>query len=221
MSQLRGLLYEKQLKRTLQTETIESWLWNDIPEYNLRKSSILGDWNEYRWLRKTNKINNLPDLGADLLIKDKNTQKYTLIQCKNFTNSNVSIEHLAGFYTMMTHYGHLDGIVYYNFGISNNLKSMKQTNRVKFIKELYDEDTDDTNETNETNEILCEEIHTKIINKPFYYQIEAYEKLKESHRSILSLPCGMGKTITSMLIAKDYENIIIISPLIAHAEQNL
>jgi hypothetical protein len=66
MSQQRGYNYEKQIKTKLQTETVKSWLWNDIPEYDLRKSALLGDWNEHRWLRKSNKINNLPDLGADL-----------------------------------------------------------------------------------------------------------------------------------------------------------
>jgi superfamily II DNA or RNA helicase len=212
MSHIRGYNYEKQLKIKLQTENVKSWLWNDIPEYDLRKSDLLGDWNEHRWLRKTNKINNLPDLGADLLIKDENTQKYKLIQCKNFTNSNVSIDHLGGFYAMLTHYNHLDGIVYYNSGLSNNLKIMKETDKVKFIKETYID-----YENNEEKHKYYE----KIIDNPYYYQIEAYEKLKDSNRSILSLPCGMGKTLTSILIAKDYENIIIISPLIAHAEQNL
>ena len=31
----------------------------------------------------------------------------------------------------------------------------------------------------------------------------------------------MGKTLTSIMIAKEYDNIIIISPLIAYSKQNL
>lgn len=33
------------------------------------------------------------------------------------------------------------------------------------------------------------------------------------------MPCGTGKSLTSVLIAKDYKNIVLISPLISHSEQ--
>jgi len=39
--------------------------------------------------------------------------------------------------------------------------------------------------------------------------------------SILSIPCGMGKTYISSLLAKDYDNIIILSPLRCLAQQTL
>ena len=50
--------------------------------------------------------------------------------------------------------------------------------------------------------------------QPRDYQLEAIEILKNEKRSILSLPCGTGKTYTSYLIAKAkaYSNIIIIAP---------
>lgn len=40
-------------------------------------------------------------------------------------------------------------------------------------------------------------------------------------RAILHLPCGMGKTLTSMKISLNYDQIIIISPLREYCIQNL
>ncbi len=55
---------------------------------------------------------------------------------------------------------------------------------------------------------------------PRDYQIDAYNKLKGKFRTILQLPCGMGKTLISIMLAKDYKKVIIISNLKAHCEQN-
>jgi superfamily II DNA or RNA helicase len=54
---------------------------------------------------------------------------------------------------------------------------------------------------------------------PREYQIEAYNKIKESNRSILALPCGTGKTYISYLHSLDFNNVIILTPLIATTEQ--
>ena len=78
MNQYKGNLYEKQVKVYLQSATQKSWLWKDIPEKELRESSLLGDWNEHRWARKNNKINSLPDIGTDILLKICNENKYIL-----------------------------------------------------------------------------------------------------------------------------------------------
>jgi ATP-dependent helicase YprA (DUF1998 family) len=40
----------------------------------------------------------------------------------------------------------------------------------------------------------------KLLENPHYFQVEAYEKLKSEKRSILALPCGIGKTLTAMMI---------------------
>ena len=53
------------------------------------------------------------------------------------------------------------------------------------------------------------------------YQLQAFNKLSNKKTSILSLPCGMGKTYTSSLLAKHYDNIIILSPLRYLAFQTL
>ena len=55
--------------------------------------------------------------------------------------------------------------------------------------------------------------------KPREYQIEAYNKLKDINRSILSMPCGTGKTYVSFLLSLDYKNVFIMTPLISTTEQ--
>jgi superfamily II DNA or RNA helicase len=55
----------------------------------------------------------------------------------------------------------------------------------------------------------------------FQYQKDAYSALKGKHRTVLQMACGTGKTLVSILLAKDYKQNIIISPLKAYCEQNL
>lgn len=204
MNQLKGDKYENFIKIYLENDVDKTWLWKDIPEFILKESGLLGDWNKHRLVRKEIKINNIPDLGADILLKKNN--KYILVQCKNFDAKNyVNIHHLGGFYSMIAHY-QMDGIVYYTSKLSPNIKILKPNDKIEFIQKGIDDIVIPIN---------------KIISNPYYYQIEAYEKLKNCNRAILNLPCGMGKTLTSIMIAKGYDNIIVISPLIAYAKQNL
>jgi superfamily II DNA or RNA helicase len=212
MNQEKGNKYEFYIKKYLENQSDHAiaWLWKDIPEFYLKKSGLLGDWNEHRLVRKENVLNSLPDLGADILLFKNN--QYYLVQCKNFESGNyVTIHHLAGFYAMVAHF-QMNGIVYYSSKLSPNLKLLKNNDKIEYMKEEIENDTDQTLKSNQSLQL-----------QPYYYQIEAYEKLKNSKRAILNLPCGMGKTLTSILIAKDtqYKNIILISPLIAYAKQNL
>ena len=214
----KGIDYEKFIKSNLLTEHAKNgqvWLWDEIPEFELRKAGMLGDWNEHRLTKKDNKINGLPDLGTDILLKIKineNDFKYILIQCKNYAAKNyVTIQCLAGFYAMCIEY-EKDGIVYYTSKLSSNLKSLIQNKNVKFIKKVFDDNQ-------ENNGMSPDNI--KLIDRPYYYQTDAYQNLKNIDRTILNLPCGMGKTLTSIMLSRDYENIVIISPLIAYAKQNL
>lgn len=204
-NQEKGLNYEIFIKNYLEEDSNnQAWLWKDIPEYNLKDAGLLNDWNLHRYIRKENKINGLPDLGTDILLKSNN--EYKLIQCKNYSPKNyVNINDLGGFYGMMVHFKK-NGILYYTSKLSRNLKLFKPTNEVEFIRKEF---------------IIEQKNNNKNIKEPYDYQIDAYEKLKNSNRAILNFPCGMGKTLTSIMIAKDYDNIIIISPLIAYAKQNL
>jgi hypothetical protein len=216
----KGDLYEKFINSYLNNKKgYVSWLWNDIPEYYLRKSGLLGNWNEHRHNRKINKrINELPDTGVDILLKkDVNeNDKYILVQCKNYApNKSITFECLAGFFGMTKLYD-LDGVVFHTSKLSINIKLQKiEGSGIQFIRKDIKEDF-----LKNENEVKMN-INKRLIENPYYYQTEAYELLKNEKRSILSLPCGMGKTLTSIMIAKDYDNIIIISPLITYSKQNL
>ena len=80
MNQQKGATYEKYIKIYLQNKNNETWLWDEIPELQLRNSGLLGDWNIHRISRKENKINGLPDLGTDILLKNNITNQYELVQ---------------------------------------------------------------------------------------------------------------------------------------------
>ena len=57
--------------------------------------------------------------------------------------------------------------------------------------------------------------------KPHDYQITAYNALKDKHRTVLQLPCGMGKTLISIMLSSHYDKVVFISPLKAFCDQNL
>ena len=218
----KGYIYELFINNSLNNlDGNHSWLWSNIPEFELRNCDILGDWNEYRFNRKTlknsvEKENRLIDTGCDILLKQNN--KYIIVQCKNYDEKNyVTIEDLAGFF-MMTKLYNLDGIVYYTSKLSHNLNCQKKSDTIQFIKNTF--------ETIQLkDDILIDNKYNNIICNAYDYQIEAYNILKETfskdHRAILQLPCGLGKTLISMKVGLDYDTVVIISPLKQYCIQNL
>jgi superfamily II DNA or RNA helicase len=54
---------------------------------------------------------------------------------------------------------------------------------------------------------------------PKEYQIDAYNKLLNSNRALLSMPCGTGKTFVSFMLSLNYQSVIILTPLISTTEQ--
>ena len=184
------------------------WLWQDIPESILRDIGILGSWNEHRLRRKDNKENGLPDLGCDILVKTY-AGDYVFVQCKHYNeNNSIRIEDLGGFYLYILTYGY-KGIVYHTSKISGNIHLHKPSKDIEYLRKDY---------------IQSEPVKTSrttLMSNPFNYQIEAYDKLVNKHRAVVQLPCGMGKTLISMLIAGSYQNVIIISPLKEYCQQNL
>jgi superfamily II DNA or RNA helicase len=209
-SQIKGSEYEFFIRDFLieQNFTNKIWLWSDLPEFELKKSGLLQNWNKHRLERKDNKINNQPDVGCDILMKDTEKDEYIVIQCKNFSPENaVTIHHLSGFYVIIATYKK-KGIVYYSSKLSYKIKDLQATPEIQYIKKIM-----------ENPKVIENKI--KLLENPHYFQIEAYEKLKNEKRSILALPCGTGKTLTAMMIGKDYDNIILVSPLIEYSKQNL
>jgi superfamily II DNA or RNA helicase len=110
------------------------------------------------------------------------------------------------------------GYLYYTSKLENTLKKdILNTNGIlNSINLKYD---------NEENINLNNNLKDESNYELRYYQIEAINKLNENWDGIklLSLPCGVGKTIIFSKHVKDkqYKNIIIISPLKIHAKQNL
>jgi predicted helicase len=222
----------------------QAWLWNKTPEKVLRDCNIIGEWNKHRLKRKEYKIiinkiengeeideeeNSMIDLGVDIILKKDN--EYIFVQCKNYNDNNViTTEKLAGFYSMIIHY-EKRGILYYTSKLSKNIIIKKECNSIEYIKksidneELYNEKaTSIYNNNNLKVKESKESIDLKTINKTnliknaYDYQIEAYNKISESfetkNRAILNLPCGLGKTLISMMIGLNYNQIVIISPFI-------
>lgn len=212
---IKGTNYELYINHYLNNidENNQSWMWKDIPEQDLRNVGIIGDWNKYRLLRKDEEYkNSIADTGCDLLLKSKKDNKYFIIQCKNYDKKNyVRLSDLAGFYMMMHHY-ELEGILYFTSKLSKHITGQKQTPKIKYIRKDF-------------LEVIQKNNFNDLLSKPFDYQIEAYQILKkcfsEQNRAILQLPCGLGKTLISMMVGLDYDQIVILSPLKQYCLQNL
>lgn len=214
-NQIKGYNYEIQIRNYIRTVlNKEAYLWSDTPETILIKNGIIGSHNANRLRRKENvesKENNIRDTGIDIIqIEDNETKLCSLIQCKNGYTRGLTMNDLAGFMCWITTLDKLNGYIYHTNKLSTNLKELPVNKRLSFIKQKY-------NEPKENKKVI------KI--KPFNYQLVAYnnskEHFKNNNRCIISMPCGTGKTFTSYLISKDYEQIIFISPLRQFAKQNL
>jgi superfamily II DNA or RNA helicase len=199
--QKKGYSYEKYILDLSKNDYDDIWFFKDVPEYIIAKTSLYDSYELYTKYRNC-------DIGADL-VAIKDDQIY-FIQCKNYDNI-ISINDLASFYFLLYEFK-LNGIVYYNGKLSERLTDLSK-NKVKYINIPFN------------NEIIKNAIFNPYIDNlilsPKEYQLEAVKLLQDKHRSILSFPCGMGKTFTSYLIAKSYNNIILISPTRTLAEELL
>lgn len=189
MNKIKGDNYELFILNKLKQSYDYVWLWKDIPEHILFEEKIIIDYNVYSLYRN--------DIGIDILAKKDNN--YIYVQCKNYTNT-ICIENIAGYLFFKDNYKDKKCYVYYSGTLSNPIKHF-YNNKNEFINVPY------------INEIInsigannCNIIESRA------YQIEAYDMLKNKNRSILNLPCGMGKTYTSYLLAKDYDNVIFFAP---------
>ena len=197
------------------------------------------------------KTNPIIDTGIDIVSVDLNTNKYKLIQCKNGYNTGLKLSDLAGFYGWMSHLDSLEGIVYYTSKLSRNILSLPPNPRIKYIIHPYDnhnnKQVNQVNQVNQinkiqenfiTDDILSESTNstksTKSINSSssenstiilYDYQNQALKELKkhfkQNSRGILSLMCGMGKTLISYKFSKQFSKVIIIAPIRQFVKQNL
>jgi superfamily II DNA or RNA helicase len=188
----QGSNYEIYVKDIIKNRYQYCWIWKDIPNEILLELDFIKDIK-----------NNCNDIGCDILAKNHdNTYEY--IQCKNYStlgiDNTITISDLSGFYNFVAENDIKKPIVYYSGVLSNQIQCRKK--KIKYINLPF-------------VKISNEDI------KPRDYQIEAYNTLKDVNRGILEMPCGTGKTLVSYLISLDYNNIILLSPLISTTEQLL
>jgi hypothetical protein len=177
----QGLFYEEYILNIIKDKYKICYLWKNIPK-NLLPSNFY----------KNDKI--CDDIGCDIIgIKEDNNIDY--IQCKNYSTTNIdntiNICDLAGFYNFIAENNITNPIVYYTGKLSQQI--LCRQNKIKYINVPY--------------------ITNKNILKitPRDYQIEAYNKLKNNNRSILSMPCetkfiiSFLKLIINLLTIKIYE----------------
>jgi superfamily II DNA or RNA helicase len=213
-NQEKGYKYEKDIKNYIINELgKKAYLWSETPETILVEKGIIGSHNELRLKRKENQSNPLRDTGVDIIQMEEN--EISFIQCKNGYSKGLRMEDLAGFSLMTLHHYEkiCNGYVYYTDKLSYNILSLPQIEKIKYIKKYFSDQ-----ENNNKNEVK------KII--PYDYQLEVKNKLiahyKNKTRGILSLPCGVGKTLISYITSIEIsKQIIIISPLKQFAKQNL
>ena len=226
----KGDLYEIFVRNTVFKTCEDAWIWAEIPEYELRLAGVLGNWNEWRLKRKRRRaeamaagINPLQDTGVDIVIRIAD-RKYELIQCKNYDESNpVTQDCLAGFFAHIIAY-RLKGHVYYTSRLSANLSAYPFDSSVLSFVKLPMTQTD-IDEIHEIQRKKIEDETRSVIGTPRDYQLDAYREIKKDfegfNRATLHLPCGMGKTLVSILVAREYSRICILAPLKAHCQQNL
>ena len=247
----KGDLYENYILAYLfeKYNQCNAWLWNNIPEDVMCDVGLIGNWNEHRKQRKANRINKLPDVGCDIFMIDSNLTNY-LIQCKYYDVKNaVKMEDLAGWNSMLLDYPEMHGHLYYTSKLSENIKARKPNQRIEYFLKPFEPSITSTSTTtiekpNEFNSIqkpiitldyiLNSSAENDILDipitnnpfsnftlKPYDYQLSAYNALKDKHRTVLQLPCGMGKTLIAIMLSSHYNKVVFISPLKAFCDQNL
>ena len=225
-NQIRGTAYELQILDLIR-QNKPAYLWKFTPENILIENGIIGSHNAARLKRKTDRDNPLQDTGIDIIAME-NHNECSLIQCKNGYKKGVSMCDLAGFMCWMACMPDKRGIVYYTDKLSANIMSLPKIDKIKYIQQPFDtkyltilnsQCEDKTQVITNTQHIFTPDI-TKLEyqNKARDLAVEYY---RHNDNGILSMPCGTGKTYTSFLIALNFKQIIMLSPLKLFAKQNL
>ena len=179
-------------------------------EYEIYTKNIISNkyLNCYLWKEVPNQIlidlgfnENSDDIGCDIVCQNHDFS-FVFIQCKNYSttgiDNTINISDLSGFYNFIAETG-FNGIVYYSGRLSAQILYRKR--KIQYIN------------------LPFIKINKIIDFIPKEYQIEAYNKLLNSNRSLLSMPCGTGKTFVSFMLSLNYTNVIILTPLISTTEQ--
>lgn len=216
-SKQKGDAYERYVCTELNLEPDTcAWIWNTIPLKELRKAGIIYSNNEFRLQRKNKDddedLNTQADLGCDILVKNKS--EYKIAQCKCYNKSSVKLEHLGGFFNLIMQYG-LNGILFHTSRLSKHLLN---TYNSKFYKSVYKPFYELIEQTANITPL-----YTNILSNMYGYQIQAYQSINFSNKSrtILQMPCGLGKTVVAMRVGLDYDQVVFIAPLREYCKQNI
>jgi superfamily II DNA or RNA helicase len=186
----QGTQYENYVLEVLKLKYQSIWLWKDVPREILLELNFIKDITC-----------SCDDIGCDILARNHDNT-YDYIQCKNYStlgiDNVISICDLAGFYNFVAENDIRNPLVYYSGVLSSQILCRKK--RVKYVN------------------LPFIKISNENIN-PRDYQLEAYNTLKDVNRGILEMPCGTGKTLITYLISLNFDNIILLSPLIATTDQ--
>lgn len=199
----RGTLYENQsLQYLINTnQNYLVFLWKDIPYKYIFKCGF------DIYLTINNEENSYRDIGCDIMMINKEDDNdIIIVQCKNYESKNICVKDLSGFsFLFLISKVPIKGLIISNTECSKLVQSIFLNNdKIQFQKLEYLEYKEDP--------IILK-------HQPRDYQIEAYNKF--TGKGILQLPCGMGKTLIACMIASNYDNIIILSPLRNYAVQLL
>lgn len=199
----RGILYESQSLLYLISNNLNNhiFLWKDIPYKYIFKCGF------DIYLTNNNEENSYRDIGCDIMMINKeDDDDIIIVQCKNYESKNICVKDLSGFsFLFLISKVPIKGIIISHTECSQLVQSIFSNNdKIKYHKLEY-------------NEYKEEKMIVKF--EPRNYQIEAYNKF--TGKGILQLPCGMGKTLIACMIASNYDNIIILSPLRNYAVQLL
>ena len=191
MNKLKGDNYEHFILNHLikYSDFDHIWLWKDVPEHILLSEGIIKICSPSIGCKR--------DVGIDILAIKNNACTY--IQCKNF-DAPINTKDLAGYFFFKSAFNKTNTFVYYNGKICTYI--LDHHNNNEFINISF---------TNPHINKISDNIQQNIFI-PRNYQLEAYDFLKNKHRSALILPCGMGKTYVSYLVSNDYNNIIFFAP---------
>lgn len=190
-----GTEYEYFVRDKIKNEYDQVWHWSDFPEKLMYELGLIRDYDVYSKYRY--------DIGADVVaIKDG---VYYFIQCKNFS-STIYLSELAGFFALLYEFS-LNGILYYDGTLSQRVIDFYK--KIKIVHLPFN------------NQIVNIGKNITTIMEPRQYQLDAYNKLEDVSIGMVDIPCGLGKTYISYLLARKHSNIIIFSPLRYLAQQTL
>jgi predicted helicase len=241
----KGFLYENQIKNFIINNTnFNAYLWNECPETILVDNKLISSHRQNCTIRKDikeGKLHNHKDIGIDIIQVNNDNICNGIIQCKNGYSNGICISDISGIMIRSAFNKSLATFIYYTNSLSKNINHLINLNpnvlsldfsefndinfdenNIYFIKQPFQINNDFNDNDNDNDN---ENENASIIYNPYEYQTDAVnqikEHFKENNRSILGIPCGLGKTFISYLISLDYNHIIIISPLKEFAFQNL